>query len=215
MFPRISSVVLIAVLLLVGCSTPGPATSSNPSPQATPAPSPTAGPPEPSTFSEQARISAPADGAAHADASGAAVTVAPEAVERGGKLELIAADGAGWLVDQLDGVALRETPFYALQLSGADDSRQPVELRLPAAGPDSRVAALVDGSYLFVYGVEPAGSSLTIRVNVPPASPPDLGGDPIAVAGSVQYIVIGPRTASTSVWDRLAGVSVAQAQAAG
>jgi hypothetical protein len=215
MFPRIYSLVLIAVLLLVSCGTPGPTTSSNPSPQATPAPSATTGPPEPSTFSEQARISAPADGAAHADASGAVVTVAPAAVEHGGKLELIAASGAGWLIQQLDGVATRETPFYALQLSGADDSRQPVELRLPAAGPNSRVAALVDGSYLFVYGVEPTGGSLTIRVNVPPASPPDLGGDPIAVAGSSQYFVIGPRAASIPLWDRLAGVSVAQAQAAG
>ncbi|MEI7770191.1 MAG: hypothetical protein WCI67_09400, partial [Chloroflexales bacterium] len=69
MFPRIRSLALIAALMLVGCSTPGPAASSSPTPQVTPAPSATTGPPAPSAFSERGRITAPADGSAHADSA--------------------------------------------------------------------------------------------------------------------------------------------------
>ncbi|WP_129631411.1 hypothetical protein [Candidatus Oscillochloris fontis] len=215
--PGIFSLVLVFSLLLAACGNNGPPTTGeNPATNtaAPAAPTATLAPPEPATFTEQERISAAADGETQVVA-GAEVALPAEAVEGAGNLELAVVEARGTIVEQLDQVVQRETPFYTLQMSGESDSRLPVELRLPATSPDSRVAVLVDGLYLFVYEVEPEDGFLSIPVRVPSASPPDLEGDPMATAGTSHYFVIGPRNAAVPLWDQISGVSVAHAQNSG
>ncbi len=216
----IFSFVLIFSLLLAACGNNGPPTSGgNSSTTNTTAPTePTAtlAPPEPATFVEQERITAAADGAIQSVA-GAEVALPADAVEaeNPANLELSVAEASGTIVEQLAEVVQIETPFYTLQMNGESDSRLPVELRLPATSPDSRVAVLVDGIYLFVYEVEPQDGFLTIPVRVPAATPPDLAGDPMAESGTSHYFVIGPRSAAVPLWDQITGVSVAHAQNSG
>ncbi|EFO81464.1 FHA domain-containing protein [Oscillochloris trichoides DG-6] len=217
--PGLFSLLLIFSLLLAACGNNGPPTSGGNPASNTPAPpaaTATPAPPAPPAFTEQERITAAADGAIQSVA-GAEVALPADAVEseNPASLELAVVEGSGAIVEQLDQVVQRETPFYTLQMNGESDSRLPVQLRLPATSPDSRVAVLVDGIYLFVYEVEPQDGFLSIPVRVPAATPPDLAGDPMATAGTSHYFVIGPRSASAPLWDQISGVSVAHAQNSG
>ncbi|MEI7742357.1 MAG: hypothetical protein WCK58_01265 [Chloroflexota bacterium] len=130
------------------------------------------------------------------------------AVDASSALMLVESAGTGGIVERLAAVATIDSTFYALRASGDQDSLRRAQLRFPATSDASRVAAIVDGTYLFVYAVAPVGGVLAVDVKAPPAKP-QAGDNPMTAAGDVQYFVLTPKGAAGLV--RPAGAAVTAA----
>ena len=134
------------------------------------------------------------DGASVSDDSGASLKVPQGGVPESGKAELVIHEPPAELLDVLSESYVVETPFYAAAAEGADDGVGRATLTLPAASPDSRILALVDGRYFAILGVEPEGGTLTLN---PRLGPGESDGRQMVGSldpgGSLQYAVIHPR----------------------
>lgn len=104
-----------------------------------------------------------ADGSPVSDGAGAALEVPADSLaeDRQAQLEVYEPEGA--LFDALEETYVFETGFYAATAAGPDDGVGRATLQLPAAGPDSRVLAVVDGQTLVMMDVEPEDGVLTLN----------------------------------------------------
>jgi hypothetical protein len=139
-------------------------------------------------------LPAPADGSAVTDEAGAALQVPPGTAPDDGQALLEVHEPRGELFDALEETYVFETGFYAATARGGDDGVGRATLRLPAAGPDSRVMAVIDGQHALMLDVEPADGVLTLN---PRLGPSDPGGeqvvDGLGRGGSLRYAVVHPR----------------------
>ena len=135
-----------------------------------------------------------ADGSSISDETGTSLQVPPGAVLDGGQAQLEIYEPQGDLVDALKGTYVLETSFFAATAQGSDDGVGRATLRLPAAGPDSRIVTLIDEQYLVMLDVEPEGGTLTLS---PRLGASEGGGDEmvatLARGGTIRYAVVHPR----------------------
>lgn len=137
-----------------------------------------------------------ADGQPHTDSHGASLTVSGDALEEGSGVELIASAAQGSLVDALNQAFAIETPFYSVVAE--HDGRGRTTLALPAAGPDSRVAVVIDNEYLAILDVQPIDGVLRIDTFIAPKTLPDAPAPGIARDGSIHYVVLRPKPGSAA-----------------
>lgn len=90
-----------------------------------------------------------------------------------------------------------ETPFVALTAAGLNDSTGHALLRLPAAAPNARLVAVIDGRYLAVLDVVPQNGYLETAVRIGPASTEAVAPvGSLTPGGSLHFVVLSPRSAS-------------------
>lgn len=192
----------IAAALLFGVGRS--ATSSAPPAGGAPVPPPNPGHTTPTatpapltmttTLIEQTTIAA--DGQLHTDSHGASLAVQGDALEEGSGVELIASAAQGSLADALNQAFAIETPFYSVVAE--HDGRGRATLALPAAGPDSRAAVVIDNQYLAILDVRPADGVLRIDAFIAPKTLPDAPAPGIARNGSIHYVVVRPKPGSAA-----------------
>ncbi|HMN61509.1 MAG TPA: hypothetical protein PJ988_14145, partial [Anaerolinea sp.] len=135
-----------------------------------------------------------ADGAPHADSHGVSLSVPAEALAEGGQVTLSANHlSAAWMKD-LESALSIDTPFYSLTTPGKYDSAGSLTLTFPAAQPNSRLLAVIDGDFLVELAQTPQDGALTIQTRAAPADAADL--TPPDGPGSIHYAVISPKSAS-------------------
>lgn len=155
-----------------------------------------------------------ADGQPHTDSHGASLTVSGDALEEGSGVELIASAAQGSLVDALNQAFAIETPFYSVVAE--HDGRGRATLALPAAGPDSRVAVVIDNEYLAILDIQPTDGVLRIDASIAPKTLPDAPAPGIARDGSIHYVVLRPKPGSAASPDEthnLPGLNLAPRRA--
>ena len=101
------------------------------------------------------------DGQPHTDSHGAGLIVPSDILEEAAHVELIASSAQGTLADALSQDFTIETPFYAIVAD--NDGRGRASLTLPAAGPDSRVAVVIDTTYLAILDTQPVNGVLLMQ----------------------------------------------------
>ena len=140
------------------------------------------------------------DGGRVADDAGAALEVPKGTVPEDGKAQMVVHDPPAELLEALGEAYVVETSFYAASAEGGDDGVGRATLSLPAAGPDSRILALIDGRYFAILAVEPEGGVLTLN---PRLGPSESGGREMVGSldpgGSLQYAVIHPKEGADAV----------------
>lgn len=169
-----------------------------PVPPANPGHTPPTTTPAPLTMTttpiEQTTVAA--DGQAHTDSHGASLAVAGNALEEGSGVELIASAAQGSLADALNQAFTIETPFYSVVAE--HDGRGRATLALPAAGPDSRAAVVIDNEYLALLDIQPTGGVLRIDAFIAPKTLPDSPAPGITRDGSIRYVVLRPKPGSAT-----------------
>ena len=154
----------------------------------------------------------PADGAWHTDARGAGMQV-PAAVLPGGegaRVESYEASGAA--LESIGRSYRLETPFYRVAAQGRNDSIGRATLRLPAAGPDSRILVMIGDKPAAVLDVLPKNGFLELPVRVAPAEAdawpamdPKIRGDADQLRRGHAQDAHGPGPRARAVGKREAG----------
>lgn len=162
------------------------------------APEPTAAA-EPLTLTviEQNSIVVAPDGLPHADSNGISLTAPPDLLEEPGDLELAAGTAQGTLADELGRLFSIETPFY--QVVAGQDGRGRAELSFPAAGPESRVAVVIDDEYVALLETPPTDGVIRVQAFVGPKTLPDPPPFGVAREGSLRYVVLGSKTGNAAL----------------
>lgn len=145
------------------------------------------------TLIPQEQTTVVADGQPHTDSYGASLTVPDDILEETTNVKLTANGAQGTLVDALSQDFTIETPFYAI--TADNDGRGRASLTLPAAGPDSRVAVVIDNTYLAILDEQPINGVLHIEASVAPETSPAFGA---ARDGSINYVVLRPKSGSAA-----------------
>ncbi len=136
------------------------------------------------------------DGQPHTDSHGAGLIVPSDILEEAAHVELIASSAQGTLADALSQDFTIETPFYAIVAD--NDGRGRASLTLPAAGPDSRVAVVIDTTYLAILDTQPVNGVLHVEAAVTPKMLPDTPAPGIARDGSIHYVVLRAKSGSAA-----------------
>lgn len=116
----------------------------------------------------------------------------------------VTAELSQWQIDPtwrqaLERVYIIDAPFVSLTVSDVNDSRGRAVLRLPAAGPDSRLVVFLDNTYLAVLDVLPKDGFLETAVRLGPAGSDAMEQvGSLTPGGSVQYTVLTPRTTAAA-----------------
>ncbi|ABU59659.1 FHA domain containing protein [Roseiflexus castenholzii DSM 13941] len=192
----------IAAALLFGFGrsaiSSAPPANSTPLPPANLGPTTPTATPAPLTMTiapiEQTTVAA--DGQPHIDSHGASLTVPGDALEEGSGIELMASAAQGSLADALNQAFAIETPFYSVVAE--HDGRGRATLALPAAGPDSRVAVVIDNEYLALLDLQPTDGMLRIDTLIAPKTLPDAPAPGIARDGTIHYVVLRPKPGSAA-----------------
>ena len=135
-----------------------------------------------------------ADGSSVSDGTGVALQVPQGALLKDGQAQLAVYEPQGGLFDALQETYVFETGFYAATAQGSDDGVGRATLRLPAAGPDSRIVTAIDGQDLVMLDVKPEGGVLTLN---PRLGASEGGGEEmvatLARGGTIRHAVVHPR----------------------
>lgn len=169
-----------------------PTAVSEPTPSPTPLPLP-----ETASFAPQNTTAVAADGSPIQAENGIVVQLETTAVDQATAVTLnqLNIDPA-WQAALAQAYTI-ETPFVTLTTAGLNDSTGRATLRLPAPAPNSRLIAIIDGSYLAVLGVVPQDGYLETAVRIGPASTEEatqIGS--LAPGGSLHYVVLSPNSVS-------------------
>ncbi|MGB9754435.1 hypothetical protein [Roseiflexus castenholzii] len=108
----------------------------------------------------------------------------------------MASAAQGSLADALNQAFAIETPFYSVVAE--HDGRGRATLALPAAGPDSRVAVVIDNEYLALLDLQPTDGMLRINTLIAPKTLPDAPAPGIARDGTIHYVVLRPKPGSAA-----------------
>lgn len=149
------------------------------------------------TLTPQEQTIVTPDGQPHTDSHGASLIALPDILEETAHVELIASNAQGTLADALSRDFTIETPFYAIVAD--HDGRGRAALTLPAAGSDSRVAVVIDNTYLAILNTQPVNGALRVEASVVPKTLPDPPPPGATRDGSIHYVVLRPKTGSAAV----------------
>jgi hypothetical protein len=136
------------------------------------------------------------DGQPHTDSHGASMIVPADILEEAAHVELIASSAQGTLADALSRDFTIETPFYAIVAD--NDGRGRASLTLPAATPDSRVAVVIDTTYLAILDTQPVNGVLHVEAAVTPKTLPDTPVPGTTRDGSIHYVVLRAKSGSAA-----------------
>jgi hypothetical protein len=148
------------------------------------------------TLTPQEQTIVAPDGQPHTDSHGASLIVPADILEDAAHVELIASSAQGTLADALSQDFTIETPFYAIVAD--NDGRGRASLTLPAATPDSRVAVVIDTTYLAILDTQPVNGVLHVEAAVTPKTLPDTPAPGIARDGSIHYVVLRAKSGSAA-----------------
>jgi hypothetical protein len=148
------------------------------------------------TLTPQEQTIVAPDGQPHTDSHGASLIVPSDILEEAAHVELIASSAQGTLANALSQDFTIETPFYAIVAD--NDGRGRTSLTLPAASPDSRVAVVIDTTYLAILDTQPVNGVLHVEAAVTPKTLPDTPAPGIARDGSIHYVVLRAKSGSAA-----------------
>ncbi len=148
------------------------------------------------TLTPQEQTIVAPDGQPHTDSHGASLIVPSDILEEAAHVELIASSAQGTLASALSQDFTIETPFYAIVAD--NDGRGRASLTLPAASPDSRVAVVIDTTYLAILDTQPVNGVLHVEAAVTPKTLPDTPAPGIARDGSIHYVVLRAKSGSAA-----------------
>lgn len=145
-------------------------------------------------------ITAAPDGQPHTDSRGAGLVVPADAVEEGTQVDLVANDlDAPWRKEIETAVSV-DTPFYSLSAQGKSDSSGSLTLSLPAASPNSRLLAVIDGDFLVELEQAPQDGKFSLQARAAPQDTSEMTLPPGSDAsGSIYYAVITPKAGSSDL----------------
>ena len=149
------------------------------------------------TLTPQEQTIVAPDGQPHTDSHGASMIVPADILEEAAHVELIASSAQGTLADALSRDFTIETPFYAIVAD--NDGRGRASLTLPAASPDSRVAVVIDTTYLAILDTQPVNGVLYVEAAVTPKTLPDTPAPGIARDGSIHYVVLRAKSGNAAL----------------
>lgn len=140
-------------------------------------------------------MSVSANGEPVIDSNGVSLVVPADSVEDGMQVELTANDlDAPWR-KEIESVVSIDTPFYSLVAQGKADSNGSLSLSFPAANPNSRLLAVIDGSYLVELAQVPQDGRLTVQARAAPADTSEMVlPQGVDGSGSIHYAVITPKS---------------------
>jgi len=148
------------------------------------------------TLTPQEQTIVAPDGQPHTDSHGASMIVPADILEEAAHVELIASSAQGTLADALSRDFTIETPFYAIVAD--NDGRGRASLTLPAATPDSRVAVVIDTTYLAILDTQPVNGVLHVEAAVTPKTLPDTPVPGTTRDGSIHYVVLRAKSGSAA-----------------
>jgi hypothetical protein len=148
------------------------------------------------TLTPQEQTIVAPDGQPHTDSHGASLIVPADILEEAAHVELIASSAQGTLADALSRDFTIETPFYAIVAD--NDGRGRASLTLPAATPDSRVAVVIDTTYLAILDTQPVNGVLHVEAAVTPKTLPDTPVPGTTRDGSIHYVVLRAKSGSAA-----------------
>ncbi len=141
-------------------------------------------------------VPVPADGKPHADSQGVSLSASAELLDSSGGLQMVSGQGQGSLAEALNQIFSVETGYYAV--TAAQDGRGHADLTFPARTQDSRVAVVIDDTYVTVLDVPPKDGKLHVKGFIGPQQIPDPPPFGVARGGSRHYMVIGPAAGGIS-----------------
>ena len=140
-----------------------------------------------------------ADGASVTDANGVSVQVPATALQGdsgSGKAVVTTYQMQGGLATALSKNFSIDSPVYAVEAQGQQDSSGRATLVFPAANPASRLVQIVDDRYLIPVKTQPVDGKLTFQARMGPADSKDLKpSGSFRFDGSLRFAVITPKKA--------------------
>ena len=131
--------------------------------------------------------------------NGVVVQIGPESLDDGVEATLNQWDIDPSWRQALEQLYTIETPFVSLAATGVNDGQGRAMLRLPAAGPDSRLAAVIDNTYIALLEVPPQDGYLETAVRLGPMETGDVEQvGSLVPGGSLQYSVLTPRSSAAA-----------------